>query len=51
MTAYTAFQNPTECFFFKNRRKKWSVMKKMQNHVTITKSQNAEKLNDVINRY
>jgi len=49
MTAYDAFQNPTDWSF--QKWKKWSVMKKMQNHVTITKRQNAENLYDVIHHY
>jgi len=51
MTAYDAFQNPTEWSFQKWKEEVKCNEKKMQNHVTITKRQNAEKLYDVIHHY
>jgi len=45
MTAYAAFQNPTE-WSFQKWKEEVKCNEKMQNHVTRTKRQN-----DVINRY
>ena len=50
MTAYAAFQNPTKCFFQKWKEKVRSN-RRMQNHATITKRQNAENLKDLINSF